>query len=69
MADAINRIIPPSVSLDRTGAANRDRERKQNGQERKKPAAEPTEPVPVKTPDDGATAGDSERGKHLDISA
>ncbi len=69
MADAINRIIPPSVSLDRTGAAKRDREQRRSGRERKKPAAEPAEPGPAKAPDDGGTAGDSERGKRLDISA
>ena len=71
MADSINRIVPPSVSVDRGRPAGRERAKeKPDAQKRKRSpggAAAPESQIeePGGEPD-GAT---KDKGKHLDISA
>jgi hypothetical protein len=72
MADGVNRIVPPSVSLDRTPALGRERERGKKGNERKKSVeerSEPLAPVSPTAPDDDLTEVEQDKGKNLDIRA
>ena len=72
MADGVNRVVPPSVSLDRTPALGRERERKNRGNERKKAAEERSEPPAPEgptLPDDELTELEKNKGKNLDIKA
>ena len=72
MADGVNRVVPPSVSLDRTPALGRERERKNRGNDRKKAAEErPEPPAPARPtqPDDELTELEKNKGKNLDIKA
>jgi len=70
MADSINRIVPPSASVDRGTELRRERG-KNNGDRRRKPHPS-AEPGPA-SPDDGAEAPppetDKDKGSRLDISA
>ena len=72
MADSVNRIVPPSVSLDRTPALGRERERRNKGDDRKK-ARETSAELPV--PADSALADhdltelEKNKGNNLDIKA
>ena len=71
MADSINRIVPPSVSVDRGRQIGRERPKEKPGAERRK-----SPPGGAAAPDnqseepggepDGAV---KDKGKHLDISA
>jgi hypothetical protein len=72
MADSVNRIVPPSVSLDRTPALGRERERKNNSDDRKKAGEKSTE-LPASassaTADHELTELEKNKGKNLDIKA
>ncbi len=72
MADGVNRVVPPSVSLDRTPALGRERERGNKGRERKKAAEQRPEsaaPERPTLPDDELTDVEKLKGKILDIKA
>lgn len=72
MADGVNRVVPPSVSLDRTPALGRERERKNRSDDRKRAAEERTEPpAPASSalPEDELTELEKNKGKNLDIKA
>jgi hypothetical protein len=72
MADGVNRVVPPSVSLDRTPALGRERDRKNRGDDRKKAVEErPEPPAPASPtgPDDELTEMEKNKGKNLDIKA
>jgi hypothetical protein len=72
MADGVNRIVPPSVSLDRTPALGRERERKNKGDDRKKATERSTEPpgaASLATPDQELAELEKNKGKNLDIKA
>ena len=70
MADSINRIVPPSVSVDRGRQIGRERPKEKSGAEKRKPppggadAPENHSEEPAGEPDDAA----KDKGKHLDIS-
>ena len=70
MADSINRIVPPSGSVDRARQIGRERPKDQPGAERRKPdpggaeAPENQHDEPGREPEDAA----KDKGKHLDIS-
>jgi hypothetical protein len=72
MADAVNRVVPPSVSLDQTPALGRERERKNRGDNRKKTTEtsdKPPAPASPTLPDDELTELEKNKGKNLDIKA
>lgn len=72
MADAVNRIVPPSVSLDRTQALGRERERRDKSGDRKKAseaAAEPAAPMTHANSEGPAPVAEENKGKNLDIQA
>jgi hypothetical protein len=65
MADSVSRIVPPSVSVDRSTGIVRERENKSRGKERKQeppPAADAAEDMNLQ---DGPE--DPNKGKILDI--
>ena len=65
MADSVNRIVPPSVSVDRSSVIGKDRENRKRGEARDK---KPT-PAAAETPDQekGSPETEKTKGKHLDI--
>jgi hypothetical protein len=71
MADSINRIVPPSVSVDRGRQIGRERPKEKPGAERRKPfpggaaAPENQSEEPGGEPDGAA----KDKGKHVDIIA
>ncbi len=72
MADGVNRIVPASVSLDRTPVLGRERERQDRGGDRKKAAETAAEPLPPMTAAvvEGEVAdAEKNKGKNLDIKA
>lgn len=70
MADGVNRVVPPSVSLDRAPALGRERERKNRGHDREKAAKKHPEPPACPTLlDDELTEQEKNKGKNLDIKA
>ncbi len=72
MADGVNRVVPPSVSLDRTPALGRERERKNKNNERRKGREQPPEPSAPSSPellDDELSDLEKNKGKNLDIKA
>ena len=73
MADAINRIVPPSVSLDRATQTGREGKGKDNSDARRKRRNKPIEtakPEDQKTDDDLTVAeAEKTKGKKLDVSA
>jgi hypothetical protein len=72
MADGVNRVVPPSVSLDPTSVLGRERERGKKGNERKKAAEQRSEPLAPQSPtalDDELTDLEQDKGKNLDIKA
>jgi hypothetical protein len=68
MADAINRIVPPSVSIDRAPQLGRERQRKSDDE---KHPRKPGSPAPGNTAPPAAAPvdGEQDKGKNLDISA
>jgi hypothetical protein len=66
MADSVNRIVPPSVSLDRSSAIGRERENKNRGEapkQKPRPSAESAE-----TEKESADNGEEKiKGNILDI--
>ncbi len=72
MADAVNRIVPPSVSLERAGGLGRERERKHREENHQAET-----PVAAATPEAKAderdvlteSEQDKTKGKNLDINA
>ena len=72
MADAVNRVVPPSVSLDRAPALGRERERKNKDSERKKGVGQNPEPPGSTSPtllEDDLADLEKNKGKNLDIKA
>jgi hypothetical protein len=67
MADSVNRIVPPSVSLDRSSAIGRERENKSRGEApRQKPPPPPAEGTEAEK--DSADSGEEKiKGNILDI--
>jgi len=68
MADSVNRIVPPSVSVDRTLSPGREREGKNRSEGRRK-AAEPKENGPVEDSETPEPNEEKNKGTKLDISA
>lgn len=67
MADSLNRIVPPSVSVDRSNEPRRDRS-KNPGERRRQPnpgGAAPPQEQPAEQPEEK----DRDKGNHLDINA
>jgi hypothetical protein len=70
MADGVSRVVPPSVSLDRTPALGRERQRKNRGDGRENAAKQRPEPPARPTLlDDELTELEKNKGKNLDIKA
>jgi hypothetical protein len=72
MADGVNRIVPPSISLDRTPARGRERGRKNKGDDRKKTSETSVgavAPMASVAAEAGRAEADKNKGKNLDIKA
>ena len=65
MADSVNRIVPPSVSVDRTLSPGRERERKKRGESPRRQADEPAQADSQASV--GSAPSEQEKGKNLDI--
>jgi len=70
MADSINRIVPPSVSVDRGTELRRERTKTPGDRRRKpKPGAEPAPDNQPEAPATEPAESDRDKGQHLDINA
>ena len=72
MADAVNRIVPPSVSLERASGLGRERERRNpNDKQQAQAAIAPATPDAKADEQDVLTEPerDKTKGKNLDINA
>ncbi len=71
MGDTVNRIVPASISLDRTSALGREREREKKRNERKNSADPQPEAAapPGPTLDDELKDLEQDKGKNLNIKA
>lgn len=72
MADAVNRIVPPSVSLNRPGDSARERKKRpEAGQQESKARPEKTSPTPGgdagETAERDGAVTEKSKGKILDI--
>ena len=69
MTDSVNRIVPPSVSVDPTVGPGRERERKKKDERARRGAAGPP---PAESPENAADATpepDGTKGKNININA
>jgi hypothetical protein len=67
MADSVNRIVPPSVPVDRSSTIGRERDNRKRGEARNKT---PAPPAAASTDDEKSlpeTGGEKTKGKILDI--
>jgi hypothetical protein len=74
MADSVNRIVPPSVALDRAAQVDREAKRKKSGEARKKARSERVNAVTSREIDpskDDVMEAEEEKtkGKNLDVNA
>jgi hypothetical protein len=70
MADSINRIVPPSVSVDRGRPADRERAKeKSDAQKRKRSPGAAAPESQIEEPGGEPDGAAKDKGKHLDISA
>jgi hypothetical protein len=70
MADAVHRIVPPSVSLDRVSGLGRERERRNPNEKQHAEAAIPSSDHKADEQDVlTESAQDKIKGKNLDINA
>jgi hypothetical protein len=74
MADSVNRIVPPSVSVEHSTALGREREKRNRHQAQKqkpeRPAAagaDPAENDAIPTQKEPSTQEEKDKGKNLDI--
>lgn len=71
MSDGVNRIVPPSSTLERAGSINRERDGKNRQEQRRKPEDSSPAPPP-ETPNSGEMFESEEeksKGKNIDIKA
>lgn len=71
MSDGVNRIVPPSSTLERAGSINRERDGK-NRQEQRRKAEDSSLAAPPEAPNDGELLESEEgksKGKNIDIKA
>jgi hypothetical protein len=70
MADSVNRIVPPSVSVDPTVAPGRERNKENRDQARKQKFQQPAQVAVTEDPESNdALSAEEEKtkGKNLDI--
>jgi hypothetical protein len=70
MADSVNRIVPPSVSLDRIVPRSRERDKENRDEGRKQKSQRPAQDTVMENPEttEAPTAEeDKTKGKNLDI--
>ena len=70
MADSINRIVPPSGSVDRGRPVSRERAKKEPHEQKRKPPPDgAAAPENQSEEPGGESDGAKDKGKHIDISA
>lgn len=68
MADSLNRIVPPSVSVDRSTELRRERSKNPGERRRRRDgAAEPAPEMPSEPAAEPPAEKDRDKGHHVDI--
>lgn len=72
MSDGVNRIVPPSGTMERAGAITRERDGKNRQDRRRETADKPKPELMPEAPESGeplASETEKSKGKNIDIKA